>query len=99
MHINMNKRKIDALIVNLVENEIYSKRYLIRELCIKYKVPQMYPELVLVFAIDDDYETETEESSEDDYIDIEEPPIKILKDVGGFYSIDVGECKTQSRSA
>ena len=95
----MNKRKIDKLIVNLVENEIYSKRYLIRELCIKYKVPEMYPELVLIFAIDDIYETDTEteeEDSDEDYIDIEEPPIKILKDVDGFYSIDVGEYKTQS---
>ena len=53
----MNKRKIDKLIVNLVENEIYSKRYLLRELCIKYKVHEMYPELVLIFAIDDDLDS------------------------------------------
>jgi len=92
----MSKRKIDELVYNIVENEIYSKKYELRKLCIEYDRINMYPELLLLFGIDDDYmtdseasENESENEDEDEYEIVEEPNFKILKDADGFYSIDV----------
>ena len=93
----MRKRKINDLIYNLDEDKIYSKKYQLRELCIKYKVSHMYPELILILDSDDDYITESEEDDDMEFELIsdeesnEEPPFKILKDGNGFVSMSFDE--------